>query len=113
MNPLHLEELNLFFVDGEFAETVTWQANGQAHSALVNVKAPHSISTAGHHRPVVEAPSLLGPSTLLETLEEDDMVTVRGESYRVTAVVPDGYGLAQVMLCQHLGNAVGDFETWH
>jgi hypothetical protein len=112
MSSLPLDDLSQFFDGDEFAVPAQWVAEGVTHEALVHFKAPSRLLSIGHNRPVIEEPTLLGQAQAMAPLTEGDAVTVAGHTYRVTAVMPDGYGLVRMTLSEVLSNALGDYEAW-
>ena len=94
------EDLSVFFDTADFADeaTVTPADGGQTFVVKGIFDAPHVLGQARDVRVVTERPTFMCQDTDAARIKREDSITVKGETYDVLEVQPDGTGVSTVVL---------------
>jgi hypothetical protein len=94
------EDLSAFFDPADFADVAVVEPADGAPSFEVKgiFDAPHVLGQARDVRIVTDRPTLMCRSVDGERIKREDRLTVKGQTYDVLEVEPDGTGVSTVVL---------------
>lgn len=95
------------FLSEEFAESIT--LNDLSRDIPATVDIPVALQNFGRMPSELADPQFTARDKDLLGVQKDQLVTVRGDSYRIVKMIPDGTGWSNVTIAPDQVDFVNDF----